>query len=45
MLWENNIGFFSNSKQANKLKMEFENKIERAKQELALMKEQLRLLN
>ncbi|PIQ26240.1 MAG: DNA primase [Bacteroidetes bacterium CG18_big_fil_WC_8_21_14_2_50_41_14] len=45
MLWENNIGFFSNSKQANKLKMEFENKIERAKQELAVMKEQLRLLN
>ena len=30
-LWENNIGFFANSKSANILKQEFENKIENAK--------------
>jgi len=35
LLWENNIGFFANSKQANILKSEFEAKIARAKEELA----------
>ncbi|MDP2724119.1 MAG: DUF349 domain-containing protein [Bacteroidales bacterium] len=45
MLWENNIGFFANSKQATKLKMEFENKIDRAKKELEVLKEQLKMLN
>jgi len=43
-LWENNIGFFANSKQANKLKQEFENKIERAKKELEEIKAKIRVL-
>lgn len=45
LLWENNIGFFSNSKQAIKLKQEFENKIEKAKKEIELIKEQIKMLN
>ena len=36
-LWENNIGFLANSKNANLLKVEFEKKIEAAKKELNLM--------
>ncbi len=43
-LWENNIGFFASSKQANKLKQEFENKIERAKRELEEIKAKIRVL-
>ncbi len=43
-LWENNIGFFANSKQANKLKQEFEHKIERAKKELADLKAKIKVL-
>lgn len=44
-LWENNIGFFSASKQANKLKQEFENKIERAKKELEEIKAKMKVLD
>jgi len=44
LLWENNIGFFANSKQANKLKHEFELKIERAKKELAELKAKVKVL-
>ncbi len=43
-LWENNIGFFANSKSANVLKQEFENKIKDAKEELKLLEEKLKFL-
>ncbi len=43
-LWENNIGFFANSKNANILKKEFENKIEKAKEELKVLEEKLKFL-
>ncbi|MDD4141216.1 MAG: DUF349 domain-containing protein [Bacteroidales bacterium] len=39
---ENNIGFFSNSKNADLLKAEFEKKIQAAKQEIALLEAQLK---
>ncbi|NVO20432.1 MAG: DUF349 domain-containing protein [Bacteroidetes bacterium] len=44
LLWENNIGFFANSKQANVLKSEFEAKIARAKEELAGMEAKKKFL-
>lgn len=44
-VWENNIGFFSNSKQSNKLKEEFENKISKARNEIEGLKNKLKLLN
>jgi hypothetical protein len=44
-LWENNIGFLAASKNANILKNEFEKKIQRAKQEVALMNVKLKYLN
>ncbi len=44
-LWENNIGFFSQSKKSEQLKVEFQKKIDRAKQELALFKSKIRLLD
>ena len=42
--YENNLGFFANSKGANKLKEEVEQKIEQAKQQVEELKEQLQLL-
>ena len=42
--WENNIGFFAKSKTANLLKQEFEKKIDKAKEELQLMEEKLKML-
>lgn len=36
-LWENNIGFFGNSKQADLLKEELEKKMEATRQEIALL--------
>ncbi len=44
LLWENNIGFFAKSKQANVLKMEFEAKIDKAKEELAGMEAKKKFL-
>jgi hypothetical protein len=44
LLWENNIGFFANSKTANVLKMEFEAKINRAKEDLASMEAKMKFL-
>ncbi len=44
LLWENNIGFFANSKQANVLKSEFEAKIAKAKEELAGMEAKKKFL-
>ena len=43
-LWENNIGFLAESKNANILKVEFQKKIDQAKQEVALMEAKLRYL-
>ena len=42
--WENNIGFFSHSKNAQEMKKEFEVKIEKAKEEIVILKEKLNLL-
>lgn len=44
LLWENNIGFFANSKQANVLKAEFEAKIAHAKEELAALEAKMKFL-
>jgi hypothetical protein len=44
-LWENNIGFLASTKKSNLLKTEFEKKIEKAKQELAMHKAKLRVLD
>lgn len=43
-LWDNNLGFLANSKQADILKKEFEKKIQSARQEIALLEAQLRIL-
>ncbi len=43
-VWENNIGFFSSSKQSNKLVDEFRNKIEKAKIEIDSLKARLKLI-
>lgn len=43
-LWENNIGFFANSKNADVLKQEILSKIEKAKQDIALLEEKLKIL-
>ena len=43
-VWENNIGFFSSSKGSNKLILEFEQKIKRAKDEIETLKVKLRML-
>lgn len=42
---ENNIGFFSSSKQSNILKQEFEKKIEKAKKEINSLKDKLKILD
>jgi hypothetical protein len=44
-LWENNIGFLANSKNAALLKEEFEKKIQKAREEVLLMEAKLKLLN
>ncbi len=44
-LWENNIGFFASSKKADVLKSEFEKKIEKAKSDIAIMEEKLKILS
>ncbi|MBN1198498.1 MAG: DUF349 domain-containing protein [Bacteroidales bacterium] len=43
-LWENNIGFLANSKNANILKAEFEKKIDSAKNELKVMEAKMKIL-
>lgn len=43
-VWENNIGFFASSKKADILKNEFEDKIEKAKQEITILEEKLKIL-
>ncbi len=44
-LWENNMGFFAESKNANLLKIEFEKKIENARKDLDVMVAKLKVLN
>jgi len=44
-VWENNIGFFSSSKQSNKLVDEFRNKIDKAKAEIATLKARIKLID
>jgi hypothetical protein len=43
-LWENNIGFLANSKNAAILKEEFEKKIDKAKSEVKVMEAKLKML-
>jgi hypothetical protein len=43
-LWENNIGFLANSKNAAILKAEFEQKINKAKSDLKVMEAKLKIL-
>lgn len=44
-VWENNLGFLSQSKQADLLRTEFEKKMQDARQQLALLQTKLRILN
>lgn len=44
-LWENNLGFLANSKQAELLKQEFEKKMQSARQQMALLEAKLRILD
>lgn len=43
-LWNNNLAFFANSKTADKLKEEFDEKISKAEEEVKNLKNQLRIL-
>jgi Domain of Unknown Function (DUF349) len=43
-VWENNIGFLSGSKNADAFKQDFEKRIEKARKELDLLKEELKFL-
>lgn len=43
-LWENNIGFFANSKKADVLKEEFLKKIEKAKQDILILEAKIKVL-
>ncbi len=44
-LWENNIGFLADSKNANILKIEFEKKIKKAKQEIDSLKTKIKYID
>ncbi|MCK5080395.1 MAG: DUF349 domain-containing protein, partial [Bacteroidales bacterium] len=44
ILWENNLGFFANSKKADILKQEFEQKLDKAKQDVAAMEAKVKYL-
>jgi hypothetical protein len=43
-LWENNLGFFSKSKNSNELRAQFDRKIEQAKQEIETLKSKLAII-
>ena len=43
-LWENNLGFFLNSRQADLLKEEFEKKMQHTRQQIALLEAKLKIL-
>ena len=44
-LWENNLGFLASSKQADLLKEEFDKKLRKARQEIALLEAKLRIVD
>ena len=44
-LWENNLGFLANSKQADLLKIEFDKKMQNARQQIALLQAKLHILD
>lgn len=44
-LWENNLGFLANSKQADLLKEEFEKKMQHTRQQIALLETKIRILD
>ncbi|MFO8053820.1 MAG: DUF349 domain-containing protein, partial [Bacteroidales bacterium] len=44
-LWENNTGFLANTKNANVLKEEFQNKIDRARKEIALLEARIAMMD
>lgn len=43
-IWKNNLGFFANSKTASEMLKDFETKISKAEEELAELKEELKLI-
>ena len=43
-VWENNLGFFAKSKNADGIKQEFEEKIKKAKEEISRLKDQLQMI-
>lgn len=43
-LWQNNLQFFANSKNADKLKSDFEQKIKKAKEDIANLRKELKIL-
>jgi len=45
ILWENNLGFFANSKSADSLIADFKKKIEKAKENVSFLKEKIRVIN
>ena len=45
VLWENNIGFFAKSKNADSMIKEVHDKIERAKNSIKLLEEKVRLID
>lgn len=45
LLWENNLGFFANTKNAEVLIMEFEKKIMRAKADILSLKDKIRIID
>jgi hypothetical protein len=45
ILWENNMGFFASSKNADLLKLEFEKKIKKAKSDLVVLETKLKVLH
>lgn len=44
-LWENNMGFFADTKKANLLKEEFDKKVQKSKQEIVLLEAKLKYLS
>ena len=44
-LWENNLGFLANSKQADLLKQEFERKMDNTRKQIALLEAKIRILD
>ena len=44
-VWKNNMDFFASSKNADKLKEEFQGKIDKANEQLQSLKEQLKIIS